>query len=88
MVDMNAKVPALELLMKYVASGIGAVAGPMLAPWRARQYAKVKRIEAGAEVDSLKLISAALAEARRSFVASDETGGGILEIVLGNPNSG
>ena len=30
-------VPAIDRLIKVVASGIGSVAGPMLAPWRARR---------------------------------------------------
>ena len=30
--DVNIKVPALEKLLDYAASGIGSVAGPMLAP--------------------------------------------------------
>ena len=37
MVDVNLKVPALEKLVDYAASGIGAVAGPMLAPWEGAQ---------------------------------------------------
>ncbi len=32
MVEITVKVPALEKLLGYVVSGIGAVAGPMLAP--------------------------------------------------------
>ena len=32
MVDVNVKVPALEKLVDYTASGIGAVAGPMQKP--------------------------------------------------------
>ena len=35
--DFNLKVPAVDKLLDYTASGIGAVAGPMLAPWRARR---------------------------------------------------
>lgn len=54
MVDLNLKVPALEMLLKYTASGIGAVAGPMPGPWRARRAATVRRIEAEAERDNLK----------------------------------
>ena len=34
MVDVNLKAPAVEKLLDYTASGIGAVAAPMLAPWR------------------------------------------------------
>ncbi len=80
MVDLNLKVPALEMLLKYTASGIGAVAGSMLGPWRARQAATARRIEAEAEGDSLKLIANAQAEARRSLVEPNSAGSGVLEI--------
>ena len=82
MVDVNLKlkVPALEKLADYAASGIGAVAGSMLAPWKARQDAAARLVEAKAEADSLKLIADAQADARRALVAPDETGGGTLDI--------
>ena len=80
MVDVNLKVPALEKLVDYTASGIGAVAGPMLAPWRARQDAKARRLEAQADADSLRLIAGAQADAQRSLLAFGETGHGVLEI--------
>ena len=79
-VDVNLKVPALEKLMDYTASGIGAVAGPMLAPWRAQQNAKAKLIGVQAEADSLRLIANAQADARRSLVAQDEMGRGVMDI--------
>ena len=80
MVDVNLKVPAIEMLLKYSASGIGAVAGPMLAPWKARREATARLIEAEAEAGSLKLIADAQAEARRSLIESDEAGHGVLDI--------
>lgn len=80
MVDVNLKVPAIEKLLDYAASGIGAVAGPMLATWKARQDAKAKLIGAQAEADSLRLIADAQADARRSLVAFGEAGHGVLEI--------
>lgn len=46
MTDVNVKVPALEKLLDYVASGIGAVAGPILAKWKARRNAGARVIEA------------------------------------------
>ena len=66
--------------MDYAASGIGAVAGPMLATWRARQEAKAKLIGVQAETDSLRLIADAQADARRSLVGPDQMGSGMLEI--------
>ena len=80
MVDVNLKVPALEKLMDYTASGIGAIAGPMLAPWKAGREAKAKLIEAKGQADRLKPIADAQAEARRYLVESDGAGGGTLEI--------
>lgn len=80
-VNLNIKVPAVEMLLKYAASGIGAVAGSILAPrWRARQAAAVRRIEAEAEGDSLKLIAKAQTEARQILVEPGNAGSGILEI--------
>lgn len=80
MVDVNLKVPALEKLLDYTASGIGAVAGPMLAPWRARQDAKAKLIGTQADSASLRLIADAQADARRSLVSSNEEGRGVMDI--------
>ena len=80
MVDVNLKVPALEKLADYAASGIGAVAGPMLATWKAQQDAKARLIGVEAEADSLRMIAGAQANARRALVAPDETGGGTLDI--------
>ena len=42
MVNVNVKVAALEKLVDYTASGIGTVAGPMLAPWKARKEQAAK----------------------------------------------
>ncbi|MYG52770.1 MAG: DUF2806 domain-containing protein [Rhodospirillaceae bacterium] len=80
MVDVNLKVPALEKLVDYAASGIGAVAGSMLAPWKARKEAEARLIEARADADSLKLIADAQAEARNSLAASARARREVLEI--------
>ena len=80
MVDLNLKVPAIDKLLDYAASGIGAVAGPMLATWKARKEAEALRIKSEAEADSLKLIADAQAEARHTLAAPDEAGRGVLEI--------
>ena len=79
-VNVNVKVPALEKLVDYAASSIGAVAGPMLAPWKAHKEAKARRIEATAQADSQKIIADAQADARRALVAPDDAASGILEI--------
>ena len=83
MVDVNLKVPALEMLVKYGASGIGALVGPMLATWKAHKNAEARLIETQAEADSLRIISNAQVDARRSLVAPEGAGLGMLEIGLG-----
>ena len=72
----NAMVRALEKLLDYTASGIGAVAGPMLAPWQARREAAALQIAAQDEANALRIIAAAQAEARDALVstASDVRG--------------
>ena len=78
MVDLNVnvtvKVPGLKKLSDVVASGVGAVAGSMVAPWIAERRARAMRIEAQGEADSLRLIAQAQAEARKALGAPDEGG--------------
>ena len=91
MADITLTVPALDKLLDYLASGVGAIAGPLLAPWRAsqegkariitaRDEAEVRRIQAEAEGSTSQLIAKARAEARE-YVASDhlESDGGVVE---------
>ena len=80
MVDVNLKVPALEKLLDYAASGIGAVAGTILAPWKARREAEARLIKVRADADSLKLIADAQVEARHSLSLPDQAGRRVLEI--------
>ena len=78
--DVNIKVPALEKLLDYAASGIGSVAGPMLAPWKAGRDARAKLVAAQGEVEAQKIlaegravtmqiIAAAQADARSALVS-------------------
>lgn len=64
-INVNANVPAIEKLIDYSASGIGAVAGPMLAPWKARRKGKAKIESAKADIQISELQHNALVEARR-----------------------
>ena len=79
MVDPNIKVPAIEKLLDYTASGIGAIAGPMLAPWKAsregkaklisaRKDAEARIIQAESEGESLKIIAEAQSEAKELYI--------------------
>ena len=52
----------------------------MLAQWKARREAESELIQARAEVDSLKLIADAQAEARSTALAPDTEASGVLEI--------
>ena len=72
MTDINIKVPALEKLLDYTASGVGSVAGPMLAPWHAKRHAKAKQIKAQGDADALLLLANAQAEAR-GLLASENS---------------
>ena len=82
MVDLNinvkVKVPGLKKLSDVVASGVGAVAGSMVAPWIAERRARAVRIEAQGEADSLRLIERAQADARKVLGAPDEAGTGAV----------
>ena len=87
--DVNLKVPALEKLLDYAASGIGAIAGPMLANWKASREGKarltstlaeaeVRRIETESKARSLQIIADAQAKARQSIDTTIEPGHGIM----------
>lgn len=89
MADLN--VPAIEKLLDYTASGIGAVAGPMLLPWKAfwegkaklasaRVDAEVRRIQAESEAVTSPIIAKARFEARESLLAPGAEVSGTAEI--------
>ena len=75
-INVNLKVPALEKLLDYTASGLGSVAGVMLAPLKESRQAKAKRIAAKADADVLRIRAEAQAGARSLLVSegSDLTG--------------
>ena len=88
--DINLKVPAIEKLLDYAASGIGSVAGPMLASWKARQEARAKSIAAQGEAEAQRIladgqattmgiIASAQADARAILVSPDSTVQGQLD---------
>ena len=80
MVDLNLKVPAIEKLVDYVASGLGAVGGSMLARWQARAAADAMRITTQGQADSLRLIADAQIEARNRFPIADASIQGKMNI--------
>ena len=78
--DPNAMVRALDKLLDYTASGIGTVAGPMLATWRARREAAALQIASQGQADSLRIIAAAQAEDRDSLVSTASDVRGSIDI--------
>ena len=91
MADLNLKIPAVDKLIDYVASGIGAVGGPLLARWKANREASAARIEAEGQADvmrikaqgqadSMGLIASAQAEARNVFSVADTSIRGEMDI--------
>lgn len=81
-VNLTANVSAFEKLVDYVASGIGSVAGPMLAPWKARRLVQAKKIAASGDAEiqqiqaegharALSIITAAQRSARQQLDAVD-----------------
>lgn len=82
MLDINVKfsVPGIEKLVDYVASGVGAIAGTMLARWQARTAADVRRIEARVEKETSDLISVGQTEAKNRFDEASDSSQGKLDI--------
>ena len=91
MADINLNVPAVEKLLDYAAIGIGAVAGPILAPWKATQEGKARlaaarfnaevlQIESESRGQSLKINAEAQEQARRSLETTIDSERGKLEI--------
>ena len=80
--DVNIKVPALEKLLDYAASGIGSVAGPILATWKARRKVEARKIaakgkaeelsiQAEGQANALQIISSAQANAREQISSTN-----------------
>ena len=80
MVELVLKIPAIEKLLDYAASGIGATAGPLLLPWRAYMEGHAQRISAQASTGALPIIAQAQADARQYVVAPDADVQGAVEI--------
>ena len=78
--DVNLKVQALDKLLDYAASGLGSVAGPILATWKARQEARAKVIAAEGDASVLRIRSDAHAKAREGLLPRDARVTGSLDI--------
>ncbi len=78
MYDLNelesiAKIPGIKKLAEVTASGIGSVAGAVVAPWMAGRHAKAKLIEARAEADSMRIIAQAQGDAMQILSRGSES---------------
>lgn len=79
-VNVPLTIPAIEKLVDHVASGIGSVAGPMLAAWRARREAHAREIAAEGEARALLIQASAQAEARQILLSRDNSVSGAVDI--------
>ena len=91
MLNLIAKVLGVDKLLDYAASGVGAIAGPILAPWKASRDgqarlisaeadASVREINARADANALNIIADAQSEARAYLLPSDSDVRGTLDI--------
>ena len=80
MIDVNLKVPALEKLLEYAASGLGSVAGSILAPWQARQEAQAKVLATEGNAKALVIQANAQSKAREILASSTTNVIGELDI--------
>ena len=69
--DENRKIPAIEKIMDYVASGIGGVFSPSLKIWSAKKAAEALAIEANSKVTTLNLIDEEIEKARKIGSSDD-----------------
>ena len=76
------KVLGIDKLIDYGASGVGAIAGPLLAPWKASREGKarltatkfdaeIREIEARRDANAMNIIAEAQSEARAHLLPSD-----------------
>ena len=84
MLEHISKILATEKLLDYLASGIGATAGPLFRPWQAYMEGHAKRISARADADALAIIAQAQADARQYLVAPGADLQGAVEITHEN----
>ena len=77
---MSISVSALDKLVDHVASGIGSVAGSMLAPWRAEKEARARQITTEADARTLLIHATAQAEARQILLSPDDSASGVVNI--------
>lgn len=55
--DVTVRVPAIEKLLDITVSGVASIAGPALAPWRARREAEAKLVTERADADARVIVA-------------------------------
>ena len=70
--DINIKVSAIEKLLDYTASGVGSIAGPMLAPWKAGQEAKARLLAAEGEAEAQRILTEGRATSMQIIAAAQQ----------------
>ena len=63
--EIEIRAKAIEKLIDYTASGVGSIAGPMIAPWQAERERKAKLIRAETDAEILMIQARAQSEARK-----------------------
>lgn len=81
--DATVRVPGIEKLLDHAASGIGSIAGPMLASWKARREANARRISAHAEAEALGI----LADAQSTALRVSATAQADARAILASPHA-
>ena len=74
------KVPAFDKLLEVMASGIGAVAGPMMATWRAKREGQARIIAAEADARVLAIRADAHRKAREGLLAVGSAASGEISL--------
>ena len=77
MVDLN--VPAVEKLLDYTASGIGAVAGPVLLPWHRYWEGKARRIDGRTNAEVRSIEAASLSRSMEDIAKGQSQARGFLQ---------
>ena len=77
--DINIRVPALEKLLEYFASGVGSVAGTVLATWKANRESAAKQIAAKGAAEALNIEASGQADAMALIVQAQSDARAILE---------
>ena len=77
---MKSEIPGIDKLVELTASGIGAIAGTLLATWKARKEGEARIIAAEADAKILQIRTEAHAKARELLISDATIAGGEIDI--------